>query len=77
MEVLTQVQAERAGQILVTTHSPYLVDHVDLDDLIVVEKTQGATDFVRPADKTHLRDLLGRKEMGLGDLYYSGALGSA
>lgn len=78
VEVLTQRQGElRVGpaQIIATTHSPYLVDKVNLDDLIVVEKRDGATTFARPASKTHLRELLEREELGLGDLWYSGALG--
>lgn len=78
MEVLTQRQSEfglRAAQIIATTHSPYLVDKVSLDELIVVEKSNGATKFTRPASKKHLRELLEREEVGLGELWYSGALG--
>ncbi len=66
----------RAAQIIVTTHSPYLVDRMTLDELIVVEKSDGATRCLRPASKKHLRELLEREELGLGELWYSGALGS-
>ena len=79
VEVLTQRQSElgsRAAQIIVTTHSPYLVDRMTLDELIVVEKSDGATRCLRPASKKHLRELLEREELGLGELWYSGALGS-
>ncbi len=78
-EVLNQRQKElgpQAAQIIATTHSPYLVDKVDLDDLIVVEKSNGATKCTRPASKKHLKELLEREELGLGALWYSGALGS-
>jgi predicted ATPase len=78
VEVLDQRQRElgpQAAQIIVTTHSPYLVDKVNLDDLIVFEKSKGATKYNRPASKSHLRELLEREELGLGDLWYSGALG--
>ncbi len=78
VEVLTQRQSElglRAAQIITTTHSPYLVDKVSLDELIVVEKSNGATKFTRPASKKHLRELLEREEVGLGELWYSGAKG--
>ena len=78
VEVLTQRQSElgsRAAQIITTTHSPYLVDKVNLDELIVAEKSKGATKFTRPASKEHLRELLEREEIGLGELWYSGALG--
>ncbi|HET6515072.1 MAG TPA: AAA family ATPase [Thermodesulfovibrionales bacterium] len=77
VEVLNQKQKElgsQAAQIIVTTHSPYLVDKVELDDLIVVEKSDGATRCTRPSSKSHLKELLEREELGLGELWYSGAL---
>ena len=66
--------AVQPAQILMTTHSPYLVDRLTLDDLIVVDKYQGATRCTRPASKRHLRELLQREELGLGELWYAGAL---
>lgn len=64
----------KAAQVIVTTHSPQVVDKVDLDDLIVVSKRNGQTIFTRPGDKPELRQLLQDEEIGLGDLLYSGAL---
>lgn len=78
VEVLNQRQKELgpdAAQIIVTTHSPYLVDKVKIEDLIVIEKSDGVTKCTRPASKTHLKELLEREELGLGELWYSGALG--
>lgn len=75
--LLDQVQKElgpRSAQVVTSTHSLELVDKVGLDDLIVFEKRTGATKCIRPGKKSHLRELLSREEMGLGDLYYSGAL---
>ncbi len=81
VELLRQVQGElgptQSAQVIVTTHSPHLVDKVGLDELIVTERRDGATICTRPSDKKHLRELLAREEVGLGDLYYSGALRSA
>ena len=80
VEVLTQRQDEfgsRAAQIITTTHSPYLVDRVNFDELVVVEKFNGATKFTRPASKKHFKELLEREELGLGELWYSGALGGS
>ncbi len=81
VELLRQVQDElgpdRSAQIIATTHSPYLVDKCDLDELIVLERRNGMTQCTRPSGKQHLRELLEREEIGLGDLYYSGALGSS
>jgi len=78
VEVLNQRQKElgpQAAQIIVTTHSPYLVDKMNLEDLIVFEKKEGATQCIKPATKSHLRELLEREDIGLGGLWYSGALG--
>ncbi|MBI4590039.1 MAG: AAA family ATPase [Candidatus Rokubacteria bacterium] len=80
VEVLTQRQNElgsQAAQVVVTTHSAHLVDRMTLDELIVTEKSNGATRCLRPASKKHLKELLEREELGLGELWYSGALGGA
>ncbi len=81
VELLKQVQQElshqRCPQVIMTTHSPHLVDQFTLDELIVLEKREGATTITRPGDKEHLRKLLEEEEIGLGSLYYSGALGGS
>lgn len=79
LEVLRQSQEEwerkkQASQIVMTTHSPLVVDKTDLDEIIFVEKREGATVCSRPGDKSHLRKLLQDEKIGLGDLVYSGAL---
>lgn len=66
--------SEQLGQVIISTHSPHLIDRAGLDELVVVERAEGATRLSRPSDKSHLRELLAREEIGLGDLYYSGAL---
>jgi len=80
VELLTQRQddlGEHAAQILATTHSPQLVDKISIDDLIVVEKSEGQTKFRRPSSDRQLRELVARKELGLGDLWFTGALRGA
>jgi hypothetical protein len=57
------------------THSPYLIDHVDLDELIVFEKIAGQTRCSRPKDIAELRELLLKESVGLGELWFSGTLG--
>jgi len=81
IETLTEVLAQRqqelgedVAQNIVTTHSPYLVDRTKIEDLIFVEKRKGVSIFTRPASKKHLKQLLEQEEVGLGDLWYSGAL---
>jgi hypothetical protein len=46
-----------------------------LDEVIWIEKKDGQTKAYRPADKGHLKKLVENKELGLGDLMFSGALG--
>jgi predicted ATPase len=78
--LLRQVQEEVSdrnvpSQILLTTHSPFLVDQMNLDEILWIEKRRGETVVVRPSDKTHLRKLVEDKALGLGDLMLAGALG--
>jgi len=55
VELLNQRGAEaRAPQILATTHSLPLIDKLTIEDLIVVDKVDGATRFTRPSAKKHL-----------------------
>lgn len=79
MELLRQVQQElgpgEAAQVIASTHSPTLVDKTDVSELHIVDRRDGETICRRPEDKAHLRELL--DEAGLGELYFSGALGSA
>jgi predicted ATPase len=78
VEILRQLQGESAPangtQVIATTHSPHLVDRLRLEEVIVFQKRQGETIISYPRDKAHLRELLDNKDLGLGDLFYSGAL---
>lgn len=79
LQVLRQSQEEwerkhEAPQIIMTTHSPLVVDKMKLDEIVFVEKREGATVCSRPSDKPHLRELLQDEDIGLGDLVYTGAL---
>lgn len=71
----SELPPDQRATILISTHSPLLLDHFDLDEIVVVEKREGATVCMRPREKEHLKELLQRRELGLGDLFYSGALG--
>jgi len=78
--LLRQVRQEAVGaglsltQIMLTTQSPYLLDHFSLDEIVWVEKKNGETLAFRPADKKHLKKLIEDEELGLGDLMFTGAL---
>jgi predicted ATPase len=78
VEVWSQAQSEwgaDSSQVIITTHSPQVVDRMKLEDLVVLERSEGRTRCTRPSSKSHLRELLEKEEAGLGDLWYSGALG--
>lgn len=82
IEVLLDLLYQKQGdpnitpaQVFATTHSLTVVDRTALDDIVVFERKDGSTVCTRPKEKSHLRQLIGRREVGLGDLYYAGALG--
>lgn len=54
-------------QVLVTTHSPYLLDLLDLSHLVLCERVSGEPVFVRPQDRKGLRDWA--KSFAPGQLY--------
>lgn len=44
-------------QVIATTHSPYLLDLLDLSQIILVERTgSDQPSFIRPSDQQHLKD---------------------
>jgi predicted ATPase len=63
------------SQIVLTSHSPFLVDQTSLDEIVWIGKRDGETFVIRPGDKTDLRKLVEDKALGLGDLMLAGALG--
>jgi predicted ATPase len=79
--LLRQVRQEVVGsesalpQILISTQSPYLVNQFSLDEIVWVERKNGDTTVYRPADKVHLKKLIEDKDLGLGDLMFTGVLG--
>jgi predicted ATPase len=60
-------------QVLSSTHSPYLLNFFSPDNLIIVEKENGRTQFKPVKNKKGLRDAL--RVLGLGEIWYSGQLG--
>ncbi len=65
--------ATERTQILLTTHSPYLVDLLTPGELYIVEKKEGRTQVKRAADRKKIHEAL--QELGLGEMWYSGSLG--
>jgi len=78
VETADRVRTEVAphnSQVFVTTHSPFLVDKLAPEDVIVVDKIDGATRCLRVTDSKNLKRLLEEGELSFGQLWYSGALG--
>lgn len=65
---------DAGAQVIVTTHSPYLVDLLEPEDVVLVSKDEGATLFRRPGSEDDLRRLMRQSETTLGRLWFSGSL---
>ncbi|HLC29671.1 MAG TPA: AAA family ATPase [Dehalococcoidia bacterium] len=66
--------ASTHSQVIITTHSPYLVEAVkDPRHLLIVEKSNGITRTSWASKKRGVKDAL--RTLGLGEFWYSGALG--
>jgi len=62
-------------QVIVTTHSPYLLDlfRDHPEEVIIADKRGAAATFSRLADRDDLTELLA--EGALGDMWFAGVLG--
>ncbi|HID88076.1 MAG TPA: hypothetical protein EYP55_12015 [Anaerolineae bacterium] len=65
--------ASRKIQILVTTHSPDLLNFLAPEDLVIVEKVNGKTQCREAKDVAGAKEAL--KTLGLGELWTAGHLG--
>jgi predicted ATPase len=54
-------------QLILTTHSPYLLDLLSLSHIVLVERVNGQPTFTRPADRESLQEWA--KEFAPGQLY--------
>ena len=79
VEIANQRRTElgaHGSQAIVTTHSPYLLDLLDPEDIILVSKQKGETRFQRVESADELRRLMRESENTLGRLWFSGSLGA-
>jgi len=53
-------------QVIITTQSPYFVNHFSLDEVIWILKKNGETSALRPSSKTHLKKLVEDKDSDWG-----------
>jgi predicted ATPase len=75
LELLAHIlkKASMRSQVLVSTHSPYLLNFLEPEDVLIVEKHEGATEVSRPKDAGAIKEAL--KTLGLGEMWYAGSLG--
>jgi predicted ATP-dependent endonuclease of OLD family len=71
-EIRNAVESGRT-QLILTTHSPYLLDLLSLSQIVFVERVDERPTFKRPADKASLQEWA--KKFAPGRLYTMGLLG--
>jgi len=73
VEEIRQFVEDERGQVVITTHSPYLLDLLHLSQIVVVERDRkGAPIFRRPATDKALKEWV--KDFAPGQLYTMGKL---
>lgn len=73
LQLLVEILKKSDKQIILSTHSPYFLDFVEPEDVRVVEKVNGETRVSKVSNIRRLKKYL--KELGLGELWYSGEIG--
>lgn len=67
--------ASRTKQVIVTTHNPEMVKHVDLGDLLLISRDkEGFSRVVRPGTKKEIRAFL-EHDIGIEELFIQNLLG--
>ncbi len=67
--------AAQTKQIIVTTHNPEMVKHVDLEDILLISRDKfGFSQVIRPGTKKEIRVFL-EHEIGIEDLFIQNLLG--
>jgi predicted ATPase len=74
VEEIRNVVLDGVTQVILTTHSPYLLDLLMLEHLVLVERdSKGHPRFLRPADNENLQRWAA--DFAPGKLYTMGSLG--
>jgi len=67
-------EASRKKQIIITTHSPEVVKHADLDDVVLISRDkEGFSIISRPGESKGVKTFL-ENEIGIDDLYVQNLL---
>ncbi len=75
METLAEMLtvASEKTQVIITTHSPHLLDFLPLEAFVLVEKHKGETEFRSLKNRRDAQRVV--KELGVSDAWVSGHLG--
>ncbi|MBI4235756.1 MAG: AAA family ATPase [Chloroflexi bacterium] len=75
MEYLAEVLklGSRETQIIITTHSPYLLNYLPPESLVIVTKEDGSTKAKRVKPSRALKEAL--RELGIGEMWHAGHFG--
>lgn len=70
-DVTKGTYSSQPAQVILTTHSPYLLDHVDLatDQVLVFRRQDDGSRTVEPVDRDRLKNFLA--EFMLGEVWYN------
>jgi len=76
LRLLAEILKKSDKQIILSTHSPYFLDQLEPEDLIIVEKEDGKTKLRKIEEEKEKKELKTLLEEGipLGEAYYSGAI---
>lgn len=77
LEALVDLLHKAPCQVLVTTHSPHLLDHVEPHEVVVMEKIEGETKAVRLSEHEEVETVKNLLKEGskVGEAWYSGIFG--
>lgn len=72
IDEISYVVKNGISQIIFTTHSPYLLDYLSIDHILLVERSENQPVFYRPSDEAKLEGW--KDHFRVGRLYTSGQL---
>ena len=74
LETIIDLARKSGKQVIISTHSPYLLDHVKPEEVILVYKEEGATKAVRLEKTKEVKKVKEMLEEGLtlGEIWYAG-----
>ena len=75
LELLVDILQNSSGkrQVIISTHSPYLLNLIEPDSVFVFDKKQAGTTITEAGTTKELTSLL--RSVGLGEAWYAGSIG--